>query len=67
MFQLMCIDFHISNCKSRFEIGFQNTSSFLRLLFIMGFWFQVGESRFLQIGYIYIFDDLLKDMLITIS
>jgi len=33
----------------------------------MGFWFQVGESRFLQKKKINKFDDLLKHMLIFIS
>jgi len=29
MFTLMCIDFHISNCKNRFEVGFSKYKQLL--------------------------------------
>jgi len=63
MVTLMCNDFHISNFKSRF---FKIQVTFDVYFFTMGFWFQVGESRFLQKEKIF-FYDLLKHMLIFIS
>jgi hypothetical protein len=61
MVTLMCIDFHISNYKSRF-LKIQVT---LMFTFHCGLLFS-SESRFLQKGNRFFFNDLLKHMLIFI-
>jgi hypothetical protein len=47
MFTLMCINFHVSNCKSKFQVGF---SKYKRLL-ISSFQCELLVSSKCQVGF----------------